>query len=80
MDFERVLFHVAHSATLRLLRSKQAPLAMSFFYFAFKLKNRLQIPYSELKRAADGVCRKFRRRYQARIYPVAATIFRPLEQ
>lgn len=49
MDFERVLFHIEHSATLRLLQSKQAPLAISFFFFAFKLKNRLQIPYSELK-------------------------------
>ena len=49
MDFERVLFHIEHSATLRLLQSRQAPLAMSFFFFAFKFKNRLQIPYSELK-------------------------------
>lgn len=49
MDFERVLFHIEHSATLRLMQSKQAPLAMSFFFFAFKSKNRLQIPYAELK-------------------------------
>src|ERR1700722_11034739 len=49
LDFERVLFHIEHSATLRLLQSRQAPLAMSFFFFAFKFKNRLQIPYSELK-------------------------------
>jgi hypothetical protein len=49
LDFERILFHMERSATLRLLQSKQAPLAMSFFFFAFKLKNRLQIPYSELK-------------------------------
>ncbi len=51
MDFERVLFHIEHSATLRLLRSRQAPFAMSFFFFAFKMKNRLQIPYAELKQA-----------------------------
>ncbi|MCW5588332.1 MAG: DUF3375 family protein [Legionellales bacterium] len=49
MEFERVLFHTEHSATLRLLRSKHAPFAMSFFFFAFKKKGRLQIPYSELK-------------------------------
>lgn len=49
LDFERILFHIEHSATLRLLRSRQAPLAMSFFFFAFKSKNRLQIPASELK-------------------------------
>lgn len=49
VNFERILFHIEYSASLRLLRSKQAPLAMSFFFFAFKLKNRLQIPYSELK-------------------------------
>ena len=49
MDFERVLFHVKHSVTLRVLQSRQAPLAMSFFFYAFKLKNRLQIPYAELK-------------------------------
>ena len=49
MDFERVLFHIKHSATLRLLQSRHAPMAMSFFFFAFKFKNRLQIPYSELK-------------------------------
>jgi len=49
LDFERVLFHIEHSATLRLLQSRQATLALSFFFFAFKTKNRLQIPYSELK-------------------------------
>lgn len=49
LDFERIVFHIEHSATLRLLRSKHAPLAMSFFFFSFKTKNRLQIPYSELK-------------------------------
>jgi Protein of unknown function (DUF3375) len=49
LDFDRLLFHIERSATLRLLRSRQAPLAMSFFFFAFKLKNRLQIPYFELK-------------------------------
>jgi len=49
LDFERVLFHIEYSTTLRLLQSRQAPLAMSFFFFAFKSKNRLQIPYSELK-------------------------------
>ncbi len=49
MEFERALFHIEHSATLRLLRSKHASLALSFFSFAFKSKNRLQIPYAELK-------------------------------
>lgn len=49
MDYESVLFHITHSATLRLLRSKQAPLAISFLFTEFKLKNRLQVPYAELK-------------------------------
>lgn len=49
LEFERVLYHVEHSATLRLLRSKYVSLALSFFLFVFKSKNRLQIPYAELK-------------------------------
>lgn len=49
MYFDQVLFHIKHSATLRLLQSRHAPLAISFFFFAFKSKNRLQIPYAELK-------------------------------
>lgn len=48
MDFDWAFFHIEHSATLRLLRDKHAPLILSFFSFAFKSKNRLQVPYVEL--------------------------------
>lgn len=48
MHFEWTLFHIEHSVTLRLLRDRHAPLILSFFFFAFKSRNRLQIPYVEL--------------------------------
>ncbi len=49
LKFDQIAFQIDHSPTLRLLRSDYASLALSFFQFAFKTNNRLQIPYSTLK-------------------------------
>ncbi len=49
MDFDKIAFQFDNSPALRLLRNKHASLALSFFQYAFKANNRLQIPYAELK-------------------------------
>lgn len=49
LTYEEYLFYFQHSATVKLLRSNNAPLILSFFQKAFKSNEKLTIPYEDLK-------------------------------
>lgn len=53
MQFDQISFHLEESVTVRLLRSEHAPLALGFFFHAFKKNNRIQIPYLELQTSLE---------------------------
>ncbi len=53
LDFSSLKYHLEHSASLKLLRSDNLPLAVAFFYLSFKQKAQVSIPASRLQSELD---------------------------
>src|SRR4051812_39869885 len=49
MEYEQIKYELKNSATLKLLRSDNAPLILSFFYNQFKVTQRISITQEELE-------------------------------
>ena len=49
MDYDRIKHELENSPSLKLLRSRNAPLILSFLYKQFKARSRISIPQSELE-------------------------------
>lgn len=49
MEYDRIKYELENSPSLKLLRSRNAPLILSFLYRQFKVRERLSIPQSELE-------------------------------
>ena len=49
MDYDQIKHELENSPSLKLLRSRNAPLILSFLYKQFKVRSRISIPQSELE-------------------------------
>ncbi|HCF29529.1 MAG TPA: DUF3375 domain-containing protein [Cyanobacteria bacterium UBA11049] len=49
MDYDRIKLELEKSPSLKLLRSRNAPLILSFLYKQFKVRSQISIPQSELE-------------------------------
>ncbi|TVQ53038.1 MAG: DUF3375 domain-containing protein [Spirulina sp. DLM2.Bin59] len=68
MDHDTLKAELEHSATLKLLRSRNAPLIISFLYRQFKVKPVLELPQPELETRLEDYL-EWLRREEAEVYP-----------
>jgi hypothetical protein len=74
MTHDDLQFHLARDAGLRLLRSDNAPLVLSFLYGQYKAQPRVAIGHEELLERLENVLIDIRSR-QPDAYPAAAQVY-----
>lgn len=74
MEHDLLQFDLRQSASVRLLKSPNAPLILSFLYRAFKHEQRATLPYADLVERLDATLDALNERTTGQ-YPLAATAY-----
>jgi hypothetical protein len=74
MDHDQLLFDLKQAPSLRLLRSQNAALILSFLHRTFKRDQRISIPLAELVQRLDSYLELLNEQ-QPGLYPLAATAY-----
>ncbi|HEU5099360.1 MAG TPA: DUF3375 domain-containing protein [Roseiflexaceae bacterium] len=74
MDHDQLLFDLKHTPSIKLLRSSNAPLILSFLHRVFKREQIIAIPHTELVQRLDAYLELLNEQ-QPGLYPLAAAVY-----
>lgn len=74
MDHDQLQFDLRQSATIRLLKSPNAPLVLSFLHHSFKRGQRASVPYTVLLTRLDAMLEELNERNSG-TYPLTAAAY-----